>query len=54
MWGSGGGLIEYRAALLASHGYASLALGYFDSGELETADTDYYEVCVIETSSSHQ
>lgn len=29
MWGMGGGLVEYRSALLASHGLASLALAYF-------------------------
>lgn len=29
LWGMGGGLIEYRAALFASHGLASLALAYF-------------------------
>ncbi|XP_078275713.1 bile acid-CoA:amino acid N-acyltransferase-like isoform X1 [Rhinoraja longicauda] len=28
MWGGGGGLIEYRAALFASRGYAVLALAY--------------------------
>ncbi|MGH0131722.1 UNVERIFIED_CONTAM: hypothetical protein FKN15_010096 [Acipenser sinensis] len=28
LWGGGGGLVEYRSALLASHGYASLALEY--------------------------
>ncbi|XP_061085512.1 peroxisomal succinyl-coenzyme A thioesterase-like [Conger conger] len=28
MWGGGGGLVEYRAALLASHGYVSMALDY--------------------------
>ncbi|XP_072530267.1 laminin subunit beta-1b isoform X3 [Salminus brasiliensis] len=28
MWGGGGGLVEYRAALLASHGFVSLALEY--------------------------
>ncbi|XP_035257641.1 peroxisomal succinyl-coenzyme A thioesterase-like [Anguilla anguilla] len=28
MWGGGGGLVEYRSALLASHGYVSLALDY--------------------------
>lgn len=28
LWGGGGELIEYRAALLASHGIASLALNY--------------------------
>ncbi|XP_034022775.1 peroxisomal succinyl-coenzyme A thioesterase-like [Thalassophryne amazonica] len=29
LWGMGGGLTEYRAALLASRGYASFALAYF-------------------------
>ncbi|XP_070828599.1 peroxisomal succinyl-coenzyme A thioesterase-like [Chaetodon trifascialis] len=28
LWGGGGKLVEYRAALLASHGFASLALDY--------------------------
>uniref|UniRef100_A0A3Q0RWW4 Acyl-CoA thioesterase 17 n=1 Tax=Amphilophus citrinellus TaxID=61819 RepID=A0A3Q0RWW4_AMPCI len=28
MWGGGGGLLEYRSSLLASHGYVSLALDY--------------------------
>jgi dienelactone hydrolase len=32
--GSGGGMSETRAALLASHGYASLALAYFGSESL--------------------
>ena len=32
--GSGGGLIEARAALLASHGYVTFALAYFGSGSL--------------------
>ncbi|KAJ3612602.1 hypothetical protein NHX12_020870 [Muraenolepis orangiensis] len=30
MWGGGGGLVEYRAALLASHGFAAMALKYLD------------------------
>ncbi|XP_008282884.1 acyl-coenzyme A thioesterase 1-like isoform X2 [Stegastes partitus] len=34
MWGMGGGLMEYRAALLASRGYASLALAYFGHPDL--------------------
>ncbi|KAL4624900.1 bile acid-CoA:amino acid N-acyltransferase-like [Arapaima gigas] len=33
MWGSGGGLMEYRSALLASHGFAALALEYFPPEE---------------------
>lgn len=45
MWGGGGGLIEYRAAILASHGYAAFALEYFAPGELETAEMEinYFE-----------
>ncbi|XP_054656589.1 peroxisomal succinyl-coenzyme A thioesterase-like [Dunckerocampus dactyliophorus] len=45
MWGGGGGLLEYRSALLASHGYASLALEYFLPGELASADLElaYFE-----------
>lgn len=29
LWGMGGGLVEYRSALFASRGFASLALAYF-------------------------
>ncbi|XP_071370989.1 peroxisomal succinyl-coenzyme A thioesterase-like [Centroberyx affinis] len=36
LWGGGGGLVEYRAALLASHGYVSMALEYFSPNELGT------------------
>ncbi|XP_060886411.1 bile acid-CoA:amino acid N-acyltransferase-like [Labrus mixtus] len=35
IWGGGGGLLEYRSALLASHGYASLVL---QSADLQTQD----------------
>ncbi|KAF1372179.1 hypothetical protein PFLUV_G00262490 [Perca fluviatilis] len=41
MWGGGGGLVEYRSALLGSHGYASLALEYFAPGELKSADLEF-------------
>lgn len=49
MWGGGGGLLEYRSALLASRGFVSLALEYFSPGELTTADLqlNYFEVCVF-------
>ena len=49
MWGGGGGLLEYRSALLASHGYVSLALEYFSPGELKTAglQQQYFEVCGV-------
>ncbi|CAJ1057005.1 bile acid-CoA:amino acid N-acyltransferase-like isoform X4 [Xyrichtys novacula] len=34
LWGLGGGLVEYRSALLASKGYASLSLAYFNHQDL--------------------
>ncbi|KAM7422315.1 hypothetical protein PAMA_010402 [Pampus argenteus] len=34
LWGMGGGLIEYRSALFASKGYASLSLAYFGHKDL--------------------
>ncbi|KAJ8260176.1 hypothetical protein GJAV_G00177960 [Gymnothorax javanicus] len=34
LWGMGGGLMEYRAALLASRGMASFSLAYFDHKDL--------------------
>ncbi|XP_067283587.1 bile acid-CoA:amino acid N-acyltransferase-like [Pseudorasbora parva] len=45
LWGAGGGLVEYRSALLASHGFASMALEYFGPNELSLQDVDvsYFE-----------
>lgn len=49
MWGMGGGLSEYRAALLASRGYASLALVYIYHRDLPgppdqyNVGDDYYQ-----------
>uniref|UniRef100_UPI0037E82A61 peroxisomal succinyl-coenzyme A thioesterase-like n=1 Tax=Semicossyphus pulcher TaxID=241346 RepID=UPI0037E82A61 len=45
MWGGGGGLVEYRSALLASHSYVSFALEYFAAGELDSAgvELEYFE-----------
>uniref|UniRef100_A0AAY4EN29 Uncharacterized protein n=1 Tax=Denticeps clupeoides TaxID=299321 RepID=A0AAY4EN29_9TELE len=45
MWGGGGGLVEYRAALLASHGYASLALEYLAADRINLSDikNNYFE-----------
>ncbi|XP_078138177.1 peroxisomal succinyl-coenzyme A thioesterase-like isoform X1 [Centroberyx gerrardi] len=46
LWGGGGGLVEYRAALLASHGYVSMALEYlFTSadGIAEVGQLRYFE-----------
>lgn len=47
MWGGGGGLVEYRSALLASHGYVSLALEYLPAEEISSASEEvhYFEVC---------
>ncbi|XP_046364219.2 acyl-coenzyme A thioesterase 1-like isoform X1 [Haliotis rufescens] len=46
MFGSTGGLVETRAALLASHGFAALALGYLGYDDLtknlEELDLDYF------------
>lgn len=46
MWGGGGGLVEYRSALLASHGYVSLALEYLSAEEMlsPSEETQYFEV----------
>lgn len=48
LWGGGGKLVEYRAALLASHGFASMALDYMtpkvtiETGKM--VGNDYLEV----------
>uniref|UniRef100_A0A4W5QUT1 Acyl-CoA thioesterase 19 n=1 Tax=Hucho hucho TaxID=62062 RepID=A0A4W5QUT1_9TELE len=45
MWGGGGGLVEYRAALLASHGFAVMAISYFfpDHKKNTTIGYPYFE-----------
>ncbi|XP_034095989.1 acyl-coenzyme A thioesterase 5-like isoform X2 [Gymnodraco acuticeps] len=44
LWGWGGKLVEYRAALLASHGIASMALDYLTPKETgRMVDNDYFE-----------
>ena len=47
LFGTAGGLIETRAALLASHGFMTLALAYFAYEDLQThldrIDLDYFE-----------
>ncbi|XP_029986473.1 peroxisomal succinyl-coenzyme A thioesterase-like isoform X2 [Sphaeramia orbicularis] len=47
LWGGGGQLVEYRSALLASHGFASLALDYLTPKiTLKTGkmvENDYFE-----------
>lgn len=55
MWGGGGGLVEYRAALLASHGYVSLALEYLPADEISSAseEVQYFEVCWIVSQVPH-
>ena len=49
LFGTAGGLIETRAALLASHGYAVLALAYFKYEDLPGGtefDLDYFDEAV--------
>ncbi|KAF4095293.1 hypothetical protein G5714_024371 [Onychostoma macrolepis] len=47
LWGGQGGRVEYRSALLASHGYVSLALEYIGiltaAGKLHHVDNTYFE-----------
>ncbi|XP_062373493.1 peroxisomal succinyl-coenzyme A thioesterase-like [Sardina pilchardus] len=45
MWGGGGGLVEYRAALLASNGFVSMALEFLPAFEQREVDVDtaYFE-----------
>ena len=49
MFGSSGGLANYRSALLASRGFATLGLAYFGYDDLpkdmSDVDLDYFEVC---------
>uniref|UniRef100_A0A8C8VMN1 Acyl-CoA thioester hydrolase/bile acid-CoA amino acid N-acetyltransferase domain-containing protein n=1 Tax=Pelusios castaneus TaxID=367368 RepID=A0A8C8VMN1_9SAUR len=50
LFGGEGGLIEFRASLLASHGFAALALAYFAyddlPGFLGEVDLEYFEEAV--------
>ncbi|XP_073687759.1 acyl-CoA thioesterase 19 [Garra rufa] len=47
LWGGQGGRVEYRSALLASHGYVSLALEYIGlqnaAGKLQHMENTYFE-----------
>ncbi|XP_061469174.1 acyl-coenzyme A thioesterase 1-like [Rhineura floridana] len=42
MFGDEGGLIEYRASLLATHGFAALSLPYFNFEDLPKAMEDFH------------
>ncbi|XP_049479692.1 peroxisomal succinyl-coenzyme A thioesterase [Panthera uncia] len=50
IFGIGGGLLEYRASLLAGHGFATLALAYYNfedlPKELDSIDLTYFEEAV--------
>ncbi|XP_035867794.1 peroxisomal succinyl-coenzyme A thioesterase-like isoform X2 [Phyllostomus discolor] len=50
LFGSSGGLCEYRASLLAGHGFAVLALAYFKFGDLpkylREVNLEYFEEAV--------
>ncbi|XP_028972931.2 bile acid-CoA:amino acid N-acyltransferase-like isoform X2 [Esox lucius] len=55
LWGGGGGLVEYRSGLLASHGFVSMALEYLSS-EISASKVDdkYFEPrCCVCVSGSH-
>ncbi|XP_062848309.1 peroxisomal succinyl-coenzyme A thioesterase-like isoform X1 [Trichomycterus rosablanca] len=47
LWGGGGGLVEYRSALLASRGYVSFSLEYIGrvdtNGRPYNVDNEYFE-----------
>lgn len=47
LWGGGGQLVEYRAALLASHGFASMAIDYLTANITrktgKMVDNQYFE-----------
>ncbi|XP_070577262.1 bile acid-CoA:amino acid N-acyltransferase-like [Ptychodera flava] len=45
LWGGGGGIIEYKSSLLASHGFAAAVLEYIGRPDLpiKGADTHYFE-----------
>ena len=50
LFGGLGGLIEFRASLLASHGFVALALAYFNYEDLppqpEKTELEYFEEAV--------
>ncbi|XP_038621623.1 putative acyl-coenzyme A thioesterase 6 [Tachyglossus aculeatus] len=50
LFGTGGGLCEYRASLLSGHGFATLALAYFKfedlPEEINDLDLEYFEEAV--------
>lgn len=50
LYGSGGGLVEYRASLLASRGFATLALAYMSFEDIpampEILELSYFEEAV--------
>ena len=49
LFGTAGGIIEFRSALLASRGFASLSLPYFNYEDLPDSlldlDFEYFLVC---------
>lgn len=53
MFGSGGGLMDFRAALLASKGFVVLSLAYFaydDLPKVLEVDMEYFDVSTNFTS----
>ena len=54
MFGSAGGLMEFRAALLATRGFVAYALPFFSYEDLPKTmyelDLDYFEVIIFKLS----
>ena len=46
--GGTGGLVEFKASLLASRGFAALALAYFGYDDLPSSPSPYVELDYIE------
>ena len=46
--GGTGGLVEFKASLLASRGFAALALAYFGYDDLPSSISPYVELDYIE------
>ncbi|XP_071369067.1 acyl-coenzyme A thioesterase 1-like [Centroberyx affinis] len=53
LWGGGGGLVEYRSALLASRGFASLALDYLSRGSTEAEEEHRYLEAAVSVLQQH-
>ncbi|XP_078139150.1 acyl-coenzyme A thioesterase 1-like [Centroberyx gerrardi] len=53
LWGGGGGLVEYRSALLASRGFASLALDYLNQRSTDAEEEHRYLEAAVSVLQQH-